>query len=78
MDTDVGHGFACDVTKLWPFTKSPGVSTPLTWFKTTFPMPADGGQVVVSMSGTGRGHFYVNGVDMGRCVHHDVIPDMTK
>jgi hypothetical protein len=53
----------------WTPTSGAGVSTPLTWFQTTFGnVPADGGSVLINMNGAGRGHFYINGIDMGRCV----------
>ena len=50
----------------WTPTSGPGVSTGLTWFQTKFAYPLGNGAVVVNMSGAGRGHVYINGVDMGR------------
>jgi hypothetical protein len=54
-----------------------GISTPLTWFQTTFSMPPTGGSVVVNMQGASRGHFYINGVDMGRFVIKNSIKIIT-
>ena len=44
-------------------------------YKTQFPMLPEGGVVVVNMQGAGRGHLYVNGVDLERyvCCHMILI-----
>jgi hypothetical protein len=51
----------------WTEAVGAGVSTPLTWYKTQFSTPSGTDSVVLNMQGASRGHFYVNGIDMGRC-----------
>ncbi len=51
----------------WTPVVGTGVATPLTWYKTTFARPQQqGGVIKLNVNGASRGHFYLNGVDMGR------------
>ena len=54
----------------WTPVPGDGVNVPLTWFRTTFPAPSDQlqGSILVNMTGTTRGHMYLNGFDLGRYV----------
>ncbi len=52
----------------WTPTTGAGVATALTWFKTSFAAPpaSPGKTLLLNLGGAGRGHIYLNGVDMGR------------
>ena len=54
----------------------PTSASPLTWYRATFPRPAKSAQMVllldIGASGMNRGHFYLNGEDLGRYWSIDV------
>jgi hypothetical protein len=56
----------------WQPSTGTGPTTPLTWFRTTFSTPPTNQPVVINMLGATRGHFYINGIDMGRFGCHFV------
>jgi len=68
------------------WTTPPATSKGMTWFKTTFATPSesvlDGGVILVDIGaesgGVNRGHFYVNGYDMGHYNNDEVNAVMVQ
>jgi len=60
----MGYGYPADALA----TSTAAVGKPVTWFQTTFIKPnlAAGEVLLFDATGLGRGHFYLNGKDMGR------------
>ena len=52
----------------WEPDLSRYINTPLTWFKTVFTLSPYTAEysLLLKLTGFGRGHYYVNGVDLGR------------